>query len=150
MPCFWQFVASLSPRLSGSPDRRQACSEPRRVVDQLQRSNAVLTAPNIRHGKLPVTSLTTLGIASAVRSPGDDTSHAQILHAILVVHPRIRPFILAFLETAAPQLRSSRAVPRVPRTLLHPRAPRSLPAHPPQPLLLSYASWSTTDSPPLF
>ncbi|KAJ7486648.1 hypothetical protein FB451DRAFT_1227700 [Mycena latifolia] len=73
------------------------------------------------------------------------------------------PFILAFLETAAPQLRScsvalqnapsctaARAVPRVPRTLLHPRAPRSLPVHPPQPLLLSYASWSTTDSPPLF
>ncbi|KAJ7886421.1 hypothetical protein B0H14DRAFT_2563356 [Mycena olivaceomarginata] len=28
MPCFLEFVSSLSPRLSGLPDRRQACSEP--------------------------------------------------------------------------------------------------------------------------
>jgi hypothetical protein len=29
IPCFWQFVTSLSPRLAGSPARRQACSEPK-------------------------------------------------------------------------------------------------------------------------
>jgi len=28
MPLFWQFVTSLSPRITGSPARRQACSEP--------------------------------------------------------------------------------------------------------------------------
>ncbi|KAJ6609113.1 hypothetical protein B0H10DRAFT_1954856 [Mycena sp. CBHHK59/15] len=30
IPYFWQFGASLSPRLSGLPDQRQACSEPTR------------------------------------------------------------------------------------------------------------------------
>jgi hypothetical protein len=45
------------------------------VVDQLQRSNAVLIAPNIRRGKLPVT---TAGVASASRPPGASSSATAI------------------------------------------------------------------------